>query len=92
VQYVAAASQKFTCPLVTAAAPVFTVAVNVITLPDSTVVTVPPPDVATRVVVSVDTTKAHSVPPQKIIARIVEKHDIKRNLLTFMVNLHSCLR
>jgi hypothetical protein len=38
VQYVAAASQKFTCPLVTATAPVFTVAVNVTTLPDSTVV------------------------------------------------------
>jgi hypothetical protein len=51
VQYFAVASQKLTCPVVTAVLPAFTVAVSVTTLPDVTVATVVPPDVTARVVV-----------------------------------------
>jgi hypothetical protein len=50
VQYFAEASQKFTRPTVTAAAPTFTEAVSVTTLPDATVVTALPPEVTARVV------------------------------------------
>jgi hypothetical protein len=50
VQYAAVASQKFTCPVVTKGVPAFTVAVNVTTLPEATVVTTLPPEVAARVV------------------------------------------
>jgi hypothetical protein len=50
VQYVAAASQKFTCPITTAADPDFTIAVSVTTLPESTVVTVLPADVIAKAV------------------------------------------
>jgi hypothetical protein len=50
VQYFAEASQKFTCPVVTAVPPTCTVAVSVTTLPEATVVTAPPPEVTVRVV------------------------------------------
>jgi hypothetical protein len=50
-QYFAVASQKLTCPVVTAVLPALTVAVSVTMLPDATVVTVFPPDVNARVVV-----------------------------------------
>ena len=53
VQYAAAASQNFTCPVVTTAAPAFTVAVSVTTLPGATVVTALPPPVTASVVVVV---------------------------------------
>src|SRR6185437_14977414 len=51
VQNAAAASQNFTCPVVTGAAPALTVAVRVTTLPGATVVTALPPDVTARAVV-----------------------------------------
>jgi hypothetical protein len=51
VQLLADASQKFTWPGATEVAPVFTVAVNAITLPEGTVVTAPPPEVTVIVVV-----------------------------------------
>jgi hypothetical protein len=51
VQYDADASQKLTWPGVTAVLPSLTVAVNVIALPEVTVVTVLPPDVTPSVVV-----------------------------------------
>jgi hypothetical protein len=44
------ASQKFTCPEVTAVPPSFTAAVSVTTLPEATVVTGAPEAVTTRVV------------------------------------------
>jgi hypothetical protein len=50
---VADASQKFTCPVVNTAAPVFTAAVSVTTVPGATVVTTPPFEVMVRVVVVV---------------------------------------
>ena len=52
VQYGADASQKVTCPGVTAVLPAVTVAVNVIALPEVTVVTVLAPDVTPSVVVA----------------------------------------
>jgi len=51
VQYLAAASQKFTCPVVSAALPAFTVAVSVTTVFAATVVTALPPLVTVSVVV-----------------------------------------
>ena len=54
VQYFAEASQKFTCPLVKAVPDAFTVAVNVITLPEATVVTCVAFEVTARVVTVVD--------------------------------------
>jgi hypothetical protein len=51
VQLAADASQKFTWPGATAVAPAFTVAVNVTTVPEGTVVTGPPPEVTVIVVV-----------------------------------------
>lgn len=51
VQYLAEASQKFTCPVFTLVAPAITVAVSVTTLPEATVVTEPPPELTARVVV-----------------------------------------
>jgi hypothetical protein len=53
VQCDTVASQKFTCPVVTADVPALTVAVNVITEPDATVVTELPADVTPKVVVVV---------------------------------------
>ena len=47
----AVATQKFTCPGVTAAPPAMTVAVSVIKVPGMTVVTTLPPDVIASVVV-----------------------------------------
>jgi S-adenosylmethionine/arginine decarboxylase-like enzyme len=49
VQYLAAASQKFTCPGVTGVVPVVTVAVSVTTLPEATVVMTLPPEVTASV-------------------------------------------
>jgi hypothetical protein len=51
VQYVAAASQKVTCPMVTGVVPAVTVAVSVTTLPEEIVVTALPAEVTPRVVV-----------------------------------------
>jgi hypothetical protein len=51
VQYVALASQKATCPGVTAVAAAVTVAVRVTAVPEPTVVTAAPADVIARVVV-----------------------------------------
>ena len=51
VQYFAVASQKFTCPVVTAVDPAVTVAVSVTTVPEVTVVTGPDAEVTTSVVV-----------------------------------------
>jgi hypothetical protein len=45
VQYVAAASQKVTCPMVTGVVPAVTVAVSVTTLPEEIVVTALPAEV-----------------------------------------------
>jgi hypothetical protein len=90
VQY-ANASQNFTCPIVTAAAPAFTVAVSVTTLPAATVVTVLPPDVTARVVVvAAGAAQARTAPPQRAITEIAETHNNRQSLLTFTDNLHSC--
>jgi hypothetical protein len=51
VQEAAAASQKFTCPSVSAVAPACTAAVNVTTVPPGTEDTASPPEVMERVVV-----------------------------------------
>jgi hypothetical protein len=51
VQYVAVASQNFTCPVVTAAPPAVTVAVSVTTVWAGTVVTGAPPAVTASAVV-----------------------------------------
>jgi hypothetical protein len=50
VQYIADASQKFTCPVVNGVDPAVTVAVSVTTLPDDTVKTGPLPEVTASVV------------------------------------------
>ena len=65
VQYDADASQKFTCPGVTAALPASTVAANVIGLPEDTVFTVLPPDVTPRVVVVGTPANSGCEPSQK---------------------------
>jgi hypothetical protein len=49
-QYVAADSQKFTCPVVTFAEPLVTAAVSATTLPDAIEVTVFPDEVTVRAV------------------------------------------
>src|ERR1017187_9670030 len=90
VQYIAAASQKFTCPIVTGVVPAFTVAVSVTTLPAATVVTVLPPDVTARVVVAAGAAQARTAPPQRAITEIAETHNDRQSLLTFTDNLHSC--
>ena len=91
VQYVAAASQNFTCPIVAGVVPANTVAVNVTTLPDATVVTAPPPDVTARVVVvAAGAAQARTAPPQRAITETAETHNIRQSLLTFTDNLHSC--
>jgi hypothetical protein len=51
VQYVTVASQKFTCPIVSAVVPALTDAVSDTTLPEATVVTELPPEVTARLVV-----------------------------------------
>jgi hypothetical protein len=91
VQCAADASQKFTCPVVTAVVPVFTVAVSVTTLLDATVVTVLPPDATARVVVvAAGAAQARTVPPQRAITETAETHNDRQSLLTFTDNLHSC--
>ena len=50
VQYVAVASQKFTCPAVNEVVPAVTVAVSVTTVPDVTVVTWLPAAVTASVI------------------------------------------
>jgi hypothetical protein len=91
VQYVAAASQNFTCPIVTGVIPAITDAVNVTTLPDATVVTVVPADVtASVVVVAAGAAQARTAPPQRAITEIAETHNDRQSLLTFTDNLHSC--
>ena len=91
VQYVAVASQNFTCPIVAGVVPAITVAVNVTTLPDSTVVTAPPPDVTARVVVvAAGAAQAGTAPPQRAITETAETHNNRQSLLTFTDNLHSC--
>jgi hypothetical protein len=70
VQYVAEASQKFTAPDVTGEPPAVTVAVNATALPEATVVTALPADVAARAV-TVGTACAIPLiePPQAAIKR-----------------------
>ena len=73
VQWVAVASQKFTCPGVTGLLPAVTVAVSVTTLPDVTVVTELPPEVTARVVVVVaSAAQACCAPPQRPIHTAAE--------------------
>src|ERR1017187_1875392 len=50
VQYVADASQKFTCPVFTDTPPLTTVAVSVNSIPEETDVTTLPPEVTVNVV------------------------------------------
>jgi hypothetical protein len=74
--------------MVTGAAPAFTVAVNVTTLPDSTVFTAPPPDVMARVVVvAVGAAQARWVTPQKSITKAAEMNTLQ-GILTFTGRLH----
>ena len=91
VQDFAVASQKFTCPTVTAVPAAVTVAVSVTTLPDVTIVTALPPDVtAIVVVVAPGAAHARSAPPQRAITETAEAHNNRQSLLTFTDNLHSC--
>jgi hypothetical protein len=75
VQYVAAASQKLTSPAVTAVPPAATVAVNVTTVPDGTVLTVAPFDeIATVVVVAVKA-QVCCEPPQRNADKAAARHN-----------------
>lgn len=70
VQYVADASQKFTDPDVTGEPPAVTVAVNATALPETTVVTGLPPEVAARAItVGTDCAMPLIEPPQGAIKR-----------------------
>src|SRR5665213_68139 len=78
-QYVAAASQNFTSPGLTALPPAFTVAVNVTTLPVETVVTAFPVDVtASVVVVAVDAHALWVVTPENRTAHASMKMTLLR--------------
>ena len=65
MQEAAAASQKFTCPSVSAVAPTCTVAINVITVPPSTEDTAFPPEVIERVVAVAEDALADWDPPHQ---------------------------
>jgi hypothetical protein len=86
VQYVAAPSQKLTCPVVTAVAPAVTVAVRVTAPPDGTVVTTLLPEVITSAV-PVDEAKPRSEPPQKKAIERLAVINNCRSFLAFKVNI-----
>ena len=88
VQNAAEASQNFTCPVVTAKVPVFTVAVSVITVPDLTVVTVLLLEETTRVVVvEVGTAQLGCTVKQRIVIRMATIENWL-TILPFTINLH----
>jgi hypothetical protein len=89
MQYFADASQKFTCPAVSAVLPAMTVAVSVTTLPAGTEVTGLPADVITSVVVvAAGAAHADDVVAQNNIARATDRNQ-SWDTLTLTVNLHS---
>src|ERR1035437_7010388 len=92
VQYVNAASQKFTCPVVTATLPALTVAVSVSTLPVLSVVTAAAPDVSASVVVVEDAARACWEFPNNVITKANEVNKDNRDFLTFTDVLHSSVR
>lgn len=74
MQYLAEASQKFTCPVVAKVDPAFTDAVRITTLPTETVVTALPPEVTARdVVVACLVCAAVFDAPHAITARTTDK-------------------
>ena len=85
VQWAAEASQKFTWPAVTAAAPALTVAVNVTSLPAFTVapgaMTAPPEVMVRVVVVATEAARAEDPAPQ-MAKTTAENTPAKRCLLT----------
>jgi hypothetical protein len=71
----AEASQKYTCPVVTGVAPASTVAVSDTTVPEVTIVTLPPLDVIANAVVVADTACAETdanIAKKKIAGKIAE--------------------
>ena len=92
MQYVNAASQKFTCPVVTAAAPALTDAVSVSAVPVPSVVTATAPDVSASVVVVEDAARACWELPNNVVAKANEVNKDNKDFLTFTDVLHSSVR
>jgi hypothetical protein len=73
-QFVAAASQKFTSPAVTAEPPAFTVAVNVTTVPWETELTTAPFEVIAKLVDVDAAAQPRCAPPQSIVNRAATRN------------------
>ena len=88
MQYTGDASQKLTSPEVSAEPSDVTVAVKVTAVPDPTVVTPLPPDVAASMVtVGIEDDHAAKQPPEA--SRKIAKMGIRRCMIECLINVHS---